>query len=68
MRHRVGFVDRYRQIPLTPLGEEAIAELLADLLGADPSIAARAFARRMTGSGLSSVVFIRPPCPEIWVG
>ena len=30
----------YRQIPLTPLGEEAIAELLADLLGTDPSIAA----------------------------
>ncbi len=32
----------YRQIPLTPLGHEAIAELLADLLGADPSIAALA--------------------------
>ena len=30
----------YRQIPLTPLGKEAIAELLADLLGTDPSIAA----------------------------
>jgi class 3 adenylate cyclase len=30
----------YRQIPLTPLGPEAIAELLADLLGTDPSIAA----------------------------
>jgi adenylate cyclase len=30
----------YRQIPLTPLGKEAIAELLADLLGGDPSIAA----------------------------
>jgi class 3 adenylate cyclase/tetratricopeptide (TPR) repeat protein len=29
----------YRQIPLTPLGREAIAELLADLLGKDPSIA-----------------------------
>jgi adenylate cyclase len=29
----------YRQIPLTPLGEEAIAELLADLLGTDPSLA-----------------------------
>ena len=29
----------YRQIPLTPLGREAIAELLADLLGTDPSIA-----------------------------
>ena len=29
----------YRQIPLTPLGREAIAELLADLLGNDPSIA-----------------------------
>jgi adenylate cyclase len=29
----------YRQIPLTPLGKEAIAELLADLLGTDPSIA-----------------------------
>ena len=28
----------YRQIPLTPLGKEAIAELLADLLGTDPSI------------------------------
>ena len=28
----------YRQIPLTPLREEAIAELLADLLGHDPSI------------------------------
>ncbi len=27
-----------RQIPLTPLGPEAIAELLADLLGNDPSI------------------------------
>ncbi len=32
----------YRQIPLTPLGREAIAELLADLLGSDPSIAALA--------------------------
>jgi hypothetical protein len=32
----------YRQIPLTPLGKEAIAELLADLLGSDPSIAALA--------------------------
>ena len=32
----------YRQIPLTPLGREAIAELLADLLGTDPSIAALA--------------------------
>ncbi len=30
----------YRQIPLTPLGREAIAELLADLLGNDPSLAA----------------------------
>jgi len=29
----------YRQIALTPLGEEAIAELLADLLGTDPSVA-----------------------------
>ncbi|HVN84360.1 MAG TPA: adenylate/guanylate cyclase domain-containing protein [Candidatus Binatia bacterium] len=29
----------YRQIPLTPLGKDAIAELLADLLGTDPSIA-----------------------------
>jgi adenylate cyclase len=29
----------YRQIPLTPLGPEAIGELLADLLGSDPSIA-----------------------------
>ena len=29
----------YRQIPLTPLGREAIAELLADLLGNDPSLA-----------------------------
>ena len=28
----------YHQIPLTPLGKEAIAELLADLLGTDPSI------------------------------
>ncbi len=32
----------YRQIPLTPLGREAIAELLADLLGNDPSVAALA--------------------------
>ena len=32
----------YRQIPLTPLGKEAIAELLADLLGTDPSIASLA--------------------------
>jgi adenylate cyclase len=32
----------YRQIPLTPLGKEAIAELLVDLLGSDPSIAALA--------------------------
>jgi adenylate cyclase len=29
----------YRQIPLTPLGRDAIAELLADLLGSDPSLA-----------------------------
>jgi adenylate cyclase len=32
----------YRQIPLTPLGKDAIAELLGDLLGSDPSIAALA--------------------------
>jgi class 3 adenylate cyclase/tetratricopeptide (TPR) repeat protein len=32
----------YRQIPLTPLGKEAIAELLGDLLGSDASIAALA--------------------------
>jgi adenylate cyclase len=32
----------YRQIPLTPLGLEAIADLLADLLGRDPSLAALA--------------------------
>jgi adenylate cyclase len=32
----------YRQIPLTPLGKDAIGELLADLLGSDPSIAALA--------------------------
>ncbi len=32
----------YRQIPLTPLGRDAIAELLADLLGNDPSLAALA--------------------------
>jgi adenylate cyclase len=32
----------YRQIPLTPLGKDAIAELLAGLLGDDPSIAALA--------------------------
>jgi class 3 adenylate cyclase len=29
----------YRQIPLAPLGPEAIRELLADLLGTDPSVA-----------------------------
>jgi class 3 adenylate cyclase/tetratricopeptide (TPR) repeat protein len=29
----------YRQIALTPLGEEAIGELLVDLLGTDPSLA-----------------------------
>ena len=29
----------YRQIPLTPLGRDAIAELLTDLLGNDPSLA-----------------------------
>jgi adenylate cyclase len=28
----------YRQIALTPLGAEAIEELLADLLGSDPSL------------------------------
>ncbi len=32
----------YRQIPLTPLGPDAIAELLADLLGDDPSLEALA--------------------------
>jgi len=32
----------YRQIPLTPLGRDAIAELLSDLLGSDPSLAALA--------------------------
>jgi len=32
----------YRQIPLTPLGREAIGELLTDQLGGDPSIAAMA--------------------------
>ena len=30
----------YRQIPLTPLGRDAIGQLLTDLLGADPSLAA----------------------------
>jgi adenylate cyclase len=29
----------YRQIPLAPLGVDGVAELLADLLGSDPSIA-----------------------------
>ena len=28
----------YQQLPLLPLGPEAIAEMLADLLGADPSV------------------------------
>ena len=28
----------YQQLPLLPLGPEAIAELLADLLGTDPSL------------------------------
>ncbi|MEN8160237.1 MAG: AAA family ATPase, partial [Myxococcota bacterium] len=32
----------YRQIPLAPLGKDAIAELLDDLLGSDPSIASLA--------------------------
>ncbi len=32
----------YRQIPLTPLGRDAIAELLTDLLGTHPSLAALA--------------------------
>jgi adenylate cyclase len=32
----------YRQVPLTPLGVEAIGELLADLLGRDPTVAALA--------------------------
>ena len=32
----------YRQIPLTPLGRDSIAELLSDLLGNDPSLAALA--------------------------
>jgi len=32
----------YRQIPLTPLGRDAIAALLVDLLGNDPSLAALA--------------------------
>jgi adenylate cyclase len=32
----------YRQIPLTPLGEDAIAELLSDLLGTHSSLAALA--------------------------
>jgi len=32
----------YRQIPLTPLGLEAIGELMTDLLGGDPSIASLA--------------------------
>ena len=30
----------YRQIPLVPLGREAVGELLEDLLGGDPSVAA----------------------------
>ena len=30
----------YQQLPLLPLGPEAIAELLRDLLGTDPSLAA----------------------------
>jgi class 3 adenylate cyclase/tetratricopeptide (TPR) repeat protein len=30
----------YRQVPLTPLGPDAIADLLGDLLGNDPSVAA----------------------------
>jgi adenylate cyclase len=34
----------YRQIPLAPLGPEAVGELLADLLGRDPSLAGLAAA------------------------
>jgi adenylate cyclase len=30
---------QYQQVPLVPLGPEAISELLADLLGSDPSLA-----------------------------
>ncbi len=42
--YRAGWMQKswYRQVPLTPLGREAIAELLVDLLGNDPSVAALA--------------------------
>ena len=40
----------YQQLPLLPLGPEAIAELLADLLGTDPSLAGLAeHVRERTG-------------------
>ncbi len=40
--HRADWMQKswYRQIPLTPLGRDAIGELLVDLLGTDPSLAA----------------------------
>lgn len=41
----------YRQIPLTPLGREAIAELLADLLGSDESLGSLADAIHVRSGG-----------------
>ena len=42
--YRAGWMQNswYRQIPLTPLGIDAVAELLGDRLGSDPSVAALA--------------------------
>jgi adenylate cyclase len=44
--YRAGWMQKsyYRQIPLAPLGPAAVAELLADLLGRDPSLAGLAAA------------------------
>jgi predicted ATPase len=40
--HRAGWMQKswHRQIPLTPLGPDAIGRSLADLLGTDPNLAA----------------------------
>jgi hypothetical protein len=51
----------YRQIPLTPLGREAVAALLADLLGTDPSLAALADSiHARTGGNPFFTVGVRP--------
>ena len=52
--YHAGWMQRsyYQQLPLLPLGPEAIAELLRDLLGTDPSVASLGSRIRERTSGI----------------